>query len=88
MAAPDPDRAEECRYEARHYLATRSTLALDAGAVQRGLARNFDFTLAEVEAALVFLVSLGQAQTEPATLGRTKYYQITAQGQLADERGE
>ena len=88
MSAPDPTRAEECRYETRHYLATRSTLALDAGSIQRGLARTFDFSLAEVEAALVLLVGLNQVQVNPAALGSTKYYQITALGTLAEERGE
>ena len=88
MSAPDPARAEECRYETRHYLATRSTLALDADSIRRGLARNFDFTLAEVEAALVFLVGLNQVEVNHAGLGSTKYYQITAQGTLAEERGE
>lgn len=88
MAKPDPTRAEDCRYEVRHHLATRNTLARDARTIQRSLARDNDYTMEEVESALVFLVSLGQVQVIPAALGSTKRYQITAAGTLADERDE
>lgn len=88
MSDLDTSRAEDCRYEVRHYLAVRSTLAQDAATVHRQLARKFDFTRAEVTSALVFLVSLGQAEVSPASLGSTKFYQITAKGTLAEERGE
>ena len=85
---PDPTRAEDCRYEVRHHLATRSTLARDVLTIQRSLARDSDYSLDEVEAALVFLEDLGQIKSMPASLGSTKRYQITAAGQLAEERGE
>lgn len=88
MSEPDPSRAEECRYETRHHLAIRSTLAQDAATIRRSLGRRFDFTLPEVEAALTFLVKLGQVEVAPASLGSTKFYQISAPGTLADERGE
>lgn len=88
MAKPDPTRAEDCRYEVRHHLATRSTLARDLTTIQRSLARDNDYTVEEVEAALVFLEDLGQVKSMHVSLGATKRYQITAQGQLADERAE
>lgn len=88
MATNDHSRAEECRYEVRHHLATRSTLAQDAATIHRALSRRHDYTLAEVESALSFLVSLGHAVVRDAALGSTRYYQISAAGQLADERGE
>ncbi len=88
MSAPDPTRAEECRYEVRHYLAVRPTLAIDARSIHRGLSRSFDFTFSEVEAALAFLTSLDQVRGNPAALGPTRHYQITAAGTLAEERGE
>lgn len=83
----DPARLEECRGEVLHYLAVRNTLAQDAGTITRGLSRQFDFELHEVAGALAFLESAGHVTKTYAPLGSTKYYQITAQGQLADERG-
>ncbi len=88
MSTPDPARAEECRYEVRHHLATRSTLAQDTATIHRSLARRHDFKLEEVTAALTFLVDLAQVKQILASLGSTKFYQITAAGTLADERGE
>jgi hypothetical protein len=88
MSTPDPSRAEDCRYEVRHHLAARSTLALDADAIQRGLSRRYDYSRDEVVRALAFLVSLGHVAQSRSALGATFYYQITAAGTLADERGE
>jgi hypothetical protein len=84
----DPARLEECRYAVLHYLAVRSTLAQDVPTITRGLARQYDFQDYEIAGALAFLDDLGHVKRTRAAMGSTAYYQITAQGQLADERGE
>lgn len=84
----DPARLEECRYAVLHHLAIRSTLAQDVPTIHRALSRSHDFTDYEVSGALAFLDSLGHVKRTRAAMGSTVYYQITAQGTLADERGE
>ena len=85
----DKERAEECRHEVRHHLATCSTVARDVAAIRRAVNKyGNDYNDAEVLAALTFLANLDPAQVKviPDELGGTNYYQITAAGTLADER--
>lgn len=80
------ERREECRREVRRHLYERASVAQSVGAIRRGLAADFDFTEAEVRAALLLLKDLGQVKAEPASLGATLYFQITATGTLEHER--
>ena len=82
---------EELRYSVREALVIAKTVALDAEMVSRRVERSrmldFEFATADVEDALAVIVGLGQATAVPATLGATVYYQATAAGVLAHERG-
>lgn len=85
---PQQERREEVRHAVLDYLAARPLAAQSAGTIHRRISREFDgLTLPEVEAALIFLADLGHVRIEPDQLGATKYFQVTAQGQLAQERG-
>lgn len=84
----DQERKEECRHEVRRYLADRAALAFRAATIQQKLNLEHDFTLGEVRASLVFLVSAKQVEIRPDALGSTEYFQITASGTLAHERGQ
>lgn len=81
-------RNEDIRYDVRHHLATRSTLARDLATIHRSLSRDNDYSMAEILRALGFLTDLGHVKAIASALGATVRYQITAAGQLADERGE
>lgn len=82
---------EELRYAVREQLVAAQTVALTADMVARRVTRarivDFKFEVSDIEAALTLLVGLGQAKESPASLGATKYYQATAEGVLAHERG-
>ena len=82
------EHREETRLAVRAHLVARPMVAPTAAAIHRGIARDTGATLPEVEAALLFLVSLGQVSAVTMPLGATKGYQITAAGTLAHERGE
>jgi hypothetical protein len=83
---------EELRFALREQLVAAQAVALDAAMLARRLARAraLDFTPPpeEVAAALSLLVGLGQATATPAPLGATLFYQATAAGILAHERGQ
>ena len=83
---------EELRHAVREQLAAASTVALTAAMIQRRVERarmiDFPFTEQDVTEALVLLIGLGQAKETPDPLGATKYYQVTAAGVLAQERGQ
>ncbi|WP_414664868.1 hypothetical protein [Horticoccus sp. 23ND18S-11] len=91
---PNPDaiaqeRREECRRETLRFLAERQAVAHHPKTVRRRLndGHEHDFTDADVQAALVFLVSASLAREIPDALGATRHYQATAAGVLAHERG-
>ena len=92
MATNLPQRQrEDLRYAVREQLVAAKTVALDAEMIRRRVERSrlldFGFTVADVEDALALLVGLGHASSMPVELGATKYYQATAAGVLAHERG-
>jgi hypothetical protein len=87
MSDSPQERKEECRRRVREYLANRSVLAYRAATVRTGLSREHAFDLDEIKAALLFLVSAKQVSIEHDSLGATPFYQITADGILAHERG-
>ena len=83
---------EELRFAVREQLVVAATVALTAEMLQRRVQRtkavDFVFAVEDVAAAAAFLVSLTQATETPAPLGASKYYQATAAGVLAHERGQ
>jgi hypothetical protein len=83
---------EELRYAVREQLVNAATVALTAGMLARRIERtrllDFPVTEADVIPAVSMLVDLGQAKAMPAPLGATLYYQATAIGVLAHERGQ
>lgn len=76
----------------REQLVAAQTVALNADMVMRRVQRarviDFPFAVEDVTAALELLVGLNHAKSEPIELGATKYYQATAAGVLAHERGK
>lgn len=88
---PQAER-EELRYALREQLVAAKTVSLNAemlrSRIDRSRALDFKPSVEDVEDALALLVGLGQAKESPASLGATKYYQATAAGVLAHERGE
>lgn len=78
----------ELRELVREHLADRPRLALAAEDLHRPLSRKIHCTIPEIEDALALLVSLQQVETVIPKLGSVKFYQITAAGTLAHERGE
>lgn len=92
MKALTQPQREELRYAVREQLVAASTVALSADMLQRRVIRarviDFDFEERDVKEVLFFLHSLGQANETPASLGATLYYQATAAGVLAHERGQ
>lgn len=91
MPLSQSDR-EELRYAVREQLVAAQLVSLSAEMLQRRVDRsrslNFTATIQDVTAALALLESLGQAVASPAALGATKFYQATAAGVLAHERGQ
>ncbi len=92
MPSLSQPQREELRFAVREILVNASTVALAADMILRRIERGklVDFTAdtAAIEGALAFLVSHGQVKAEPAALGATLYYQATAAGVLAHERGQ
>lgn len=84
-------RAAECRRAVRDYLAARHQLAFEPATIRSAVNRaGGDWSDTEVNGALVLLAGLTppQVKTVRDTLGATIYYQATADGVLARERGE
>lgn len=82
------ERREEIRLAVRAYLADRPAIAPRLAAIARGIFPDTGTSEAEVEAALQFLIGLGQVEAVTAALGASKGYRITSAGTLAHERGE
>ncbi len=79
---------EETRHDCLAYLAARPTLSFPSEAVTRGVRREgAAWTEQQVREALELLVGLGLATATRDPLGSTYYYQATAAGVLAHERG-
>lgn len=84
----NPEEKQELRELVRAHLADRPRLALTSADIHRPVSRKIHCTVPEVEDALALLRGLGQVNRKTASLGSSKYFQITAAGILAHERGE
>lgn len=84
---------EDLRLAVREVLVAAGTVAFPAEVIERRVRRlqilDFDFTTADITAAAELLGGLtpAQVQKHPHALGATEYYQATAAGVLAQERG-
>jgi hypothetical protein len=79
---------EEIRHDCLAFLAARPTLSFPADAVERGLRREGSAASPQdVREALELLTGLDLAAATRDPLGSTYYYQATAAGVLAHERG-
>jgi hypothetical protein len=95
MSAADQDiaqeRREDCRRHVLRFLAERPAGAHHAKTVRQKLnaGHEADYELEEIVSALAFLTSTEPARVKeiPAPMGSTKYFQATAAGVLAHERG-
>lgn len=79
-------RREDCRRAVRAHLYARPAVSQSAATISRVLRLEHDFHEAEVSAAADFLVGLAHLTASHDPLGATKYYQISAEGILAEER--
>lgn len=83
---------EDLRFAVREQLVAAQTVALTADMLMRRVQRarviDFEFSVLDAHEAANFLVGLGYARESPTPLGATKYYQATAAGVLAHERGQ
>ena len=82
------EEKEEFRRLVRRFYAERPATAHSVAAVHFSVARSMACTIPEVEAACLFLKDLAQLKEVLNTMGSLKYYQISAIGTLAHERGE
>ncbi len=82
----DQERRELCRRETLRFLANRSVLAYRAETIRTALAREFDFKIEEITAALTFLLGQKHIEREPDPQGATPYYKVTSEGILFNER--
>ena len=83
----DPqERREECRREVLRYCANRSVLAFRAETIRNALHREFNFTLEEIISALEFEHGAARLNVEPHSQGATKFYRVTSEGILFNER--
>lgn len=79
----------EFRRAVRAHLAERPSVAQPAETIHRHLRRQFDCSLADTAKACAVLEALNHLKSRHDELGgNTKYYQATAAGILAHERGE
>jgi hypothetical protein len=77
------------RRAVRAHLAERPAVAQNAEVIHRHLRREFDCTLEETANALLFCEALGHLRVTMDPMGGpTKFYQATAPGIIAHERGE
>lgn len=82
------EEKEICREEVLRVLAEREAVKLSAPAVRRAVNRDgATFSQDAIDAALRFHVSLHRVTEEPHPDGATLFYQVTAEGTLAHERG-
>lgn len=81
-----PEKNEELRNETLAYLATRQGVKQTSQTILRRLNKENDFTLAELDGALVFLIGMGLVEHDIEGLGSTKYYGATSAGVLHYER--
>lgn len=83
-------RREDARRLARKFLAERPGTAHPPERVAKRVNTEAgeDFTVEEIEAALNFLLDLGQICPVQASLGASTEWRITAAGTLAHERGQ
>jgi hypothetical protein len=73
----------------RAHLATRPAIAQSPATLHRYLGKEHDATIQAISDAADFLADLGHLRKEPDPLGGpVLYYQATAAGILAHERGE
>lgn len=82
------DQREDLRRFVLGFLAKRSACAFNCVSVQNTVRRDMPCTEDEVEETLQFLKSLGFVEEVPNKMGSRRYYQISAAGTLAHERGE
>lgn len=80
------ERREESRREVLRHLAQHSVRAFRAETIRQMLAREYDFTLDEINAALSFLGSDGRVSSTPDPQGATLYFRVTAEGTRQIER--
>ena len=83
-----PQNREDLRRACRAHLAVRPGVAQSAGTIHSAVRRETPCTLGQASDALKFLVALGHLAETRDPLGATLYYQATAAGILAHERGE
>ena len=81
-------RKEDARRAVLRYLAIREGLSFSLGAIVAGLRHEGAFDEDEVKAALHFREGLGHVRKDPDAVGSTPYWQATAPGVLAHERGQ
>ncbi|MEI6605142.1 MAG: hypothetical protein WCP35_07520 [Verrucomicrobiota bacterium] len=82
------EQKEELRRLCLRWLAERAALAFNSSSIHRGVARDLACTLPEAEASLALLLEIGWLKEIPNKLGAIRYYQVSAAGTLAYERGE
>ncbi len=81
-------RKEECRHATLAFLADRPVVSHSVIAIRRGVNREGgDFAEQEIREGVELLVGLALAKDVPDPLGSTRYYQASAAGVLAHERG-
>lgn len=80
---------EDLRHAVLDVLSTRAPAALPLAGIRRRMVNevDFDFTEADVAAVLFFLADKNLVKAETDPLGSSKWWRITADGQLAVERG-
>ena len=83
-----PQQKEDFRRAIRTYLAERPSLAFNENVIQRHVTREVPCTSPEVLGACDFLLDLAHIKEVKNTMGSLRYFQITAIGTLAHERGE
>lgn len=85
------ERREECRRDVLGFLAERQAVAHHAATIRNRLnaGHAHDYTIEEIAAALAFLAAMepARAKSMPEPMGSTLYWQATAAGVLAHERG-
>jgi hypothetical protein len=84
-----PEQREQLRHVLLELLAARSHTAPATRMLRRLAAAELDFKFSDEDlaASLNLLKDLGYARKEPDPLGATEYWQATASGVLAQERG-
>jgi len=77
------------RRAVRGHLAERPTVAQSAETIHRHVAREYGASILDTQNAIAVLVALGHLKSHADKLGGSaKFYQATAEGIFAHERGE